>query len=556
MCSRTGSQLGARGYHVLPEPQRVELTGTDVEFDANWQVTTEGSLTVDDDLVEVLRECLDERHCLTVGTRDCGSRGPAIVLVLEPRRTVVEEATDRDTLGLAAQSYELQATGDLVRVSAPERAGLFYGIVTLVQLIRSDQGRLWLPEGVITDWPDVGRRHLFWDNSEHLDRLETLKAAVRKAAMYKVNGVVLKLDSHFVYESAPALADPNALMPAELQELTDYAQRYHVQLIPYIDAPGHLAWLLKHPEYRNLREFADCNYELCTTDPGSYRLLEGLFDDLLSSNQGVEHFVLSTDEPYYIGLGRSRARAAELGSVGKLEAEFVRRAAGYLRDRGRTVQIWGEYPIEREDIPSLPPYLINGVANGPKYDPVYARNGIRQFLYVSTQAELQNFPDYYPADPADLINPVGSNCSVAKLHEELSFHPARRQDNVVGVFVAAWADAGLHPETFWLGFVCGAAWAWHPGCPEPGDAVERFGRLFYGDGVRDTAAVYELMSVQAQFFESSWDRCDSTARTPIFGGPYEIYDSPRPAKDQSVPLPDLPDRTLSRGSRWRRTNLR
>jgi len=45
--------------------------------------------------------------------------------------------------------------------------------------------------------------------------------------------------------------------PLELQELTDFALHYHVQLIPYLDAPGHVAFILKHPEYAALRAFAD-----------------------------------------------------------------------------------------------------------------------------------------------------------------------------------------------------------------------------------------------------------------------------------------------------------
>ena len=35
------------------------------------------------------------------------------------------------------------------------------------------------------------------------------------------------------------LSSPYALTPAELQELTDYGLKYHVQLIPYLDGPAH-----------------------------------------------------------------------------------------------------------------------------------------------------------------------------------------------------------------------------------------------------------------------------------------------------------------------------
>ncbi|HZT68259.1 MAG TPA: hypothetical protein VFC10_00735 [Terriglobia bacterium] len=59
---------------------------------------------------------------------------------------------------------------------------------------------------------------------------------------------------------------------------------------------------MKHPEYNMLREFPQNNYELCTTNPDSYKLLDGTYQGRIGANKGVKYFVLSTDEPYYVGL--------------------------------------------------------------------------------------------------------------------------------------------------------------------------------------------------------------------------------------------------------------
>src|ERR1700745_83917 len=48
------------------------------------------------------------------------------------------------------------------------------------------------------------------------------------------------------------LKSTQALSPQQYQELTNYALRYHVQLIPYLDAPAHIAFLLKHPSLARL----------------------------------------------------------------------------------------------------------------------------------------------------------------------------------------------------------------------------------------------------------------------------------------------------------------
>ena len=204
------------------------------------------------------------------------------------------------------------------------------------------------------------------------------------------------------------------MTPAELQELTDYALRYHIEIIPYLDGPAHDAFILKHPEYASLREYAESNYEFCVTNPETYKLFEGMFDDLLQATKGSKYFVLSTDEPYYVGLAKSEQcneadRAKELGSVEKRLAEFVTKTAGYLHERGRQVIFWGEYPMLPEDIASLPGYMINGEVYGPKFDPVFKAHGIREMVYTSTEAEEQLFPEYYPLPASERLHPGPSD---------------------------------------------------------------------------------------------------------------------------------------------------
>ena len=51
----------------------------------------------------------------------------------------------------------------------------------------------------------------------------------------------------------------------------------------------------------------------------------------------------------------------------------------------------------------------------------------------------------------------------------------------MGVFIAGWADAGLHPETFWLGYATAPAAAWNPRAA-PEELMSCFYTLFYGPG--------------------------------------------------------------------------
>lgn len=543
----TTSVLASRGYPVLPEPQRVELAGGDVEFGPSWSL--EGA--AGDVAAEVLREDIASRFGLAEVPRG------TVTVQLEIRDDSVHPGhfSDRDAAAIARQAYRLEVRPGRVVVTANAPEGLFYGVQTLVQLLRPRRGSLWLPQGVITDWPDLHARHIYWDDAHHLDRLPELKRAVRQAAFYKINGFAIKLEGHFQFRSAPAVAEPYAMTPAAFQELTGYGRRYHVEVIPYLDAPAHVAFILKHPEYAKFREFPDSNYELCATNPDAVRFINGMFRDLLDANRGSTHVYLSTDEPYYIGLA-DNPQCREKGSPGKLLSEFIANVANPLRDAGRTVIFWGEYPLKKEDIDSLPPYLVNGELYGPEFDALYARRGIRQMIYTPTQGgEMRFFPDYFTLSNARRVHPVPSQVDrLRDAFRTISYHPSRSIAELRGVVVAAWADMGLHTETFWLGYATISAAGWKPGTPSMDELASAFYRQFYGASVR-MDRLYQLMSRQAHFWLDSWEWGPSS-RKPLFGDSNGRYDPRKPVKDQTLPLPPPPGANLETGDAWMKQNAR
>jgi len=562
--SQNSSPLVSKGYAVLPVPQQVTLTGKDFALEGRWKLELEGDVKENDVAVENLKASLASRFHLSLAETGSSRLASGVIqLDLRPKSVSIGQAIDRNKPALAEQAYRLTLGPRSLKIAANAPPGLFYGVQTLLQLVRPRDGRLWLPEGEITDWPDVELRVIYWDDAHHLEHLEALKSALRQAASLKINGFALKLEGHFQYKSAPAIVEPYALARSELQELTDFALRSHVQLIPYLDAPSHVAFILKHPQYAPLRAFPNSNYEFCVTNPETYKLLFGLYDDLLEATKGSKYFVLSTDEPYYVGLaGNSQCdevtRAHTLGSVGRLLAEFITKSADYLHDRGRTVSFWGEYPLKSEEISALPSHLVNGEVYGPEFDSVYKKHGIRQLVYTSTEGEEPLFPNYYILPSTRRLHAKSaSNGRVTDMFNLISFTPARQNADLMGAFVAGWADAGLHPETFWLGYATGPATAWHPASASPAELMNSFYDLFYGPGAQNMGRLYQLLSEQAQVWDDTWETSPSSARTPIWGNSDRIFDPPKPAIDQTLPplpVPSAANLAISRD--WMKENAR
>lgn len=555
------SDAQEKGKSLLPVPQKVSLTDERYLIDDSWSV----SGVKNDPAVVSLTAELKDRFGVRLKN---GGGSKNIQLVVKRGSVIIAQTTDTNRTSLLKQAYRLKLEKNRITITANAAQGLFYGVQTLVQLLQTENGKAYFSGGEITDWPDMDLRMIYWDDAHHLERLDAMKRAIRQASFYKINAFTLKLEGHFQFSSAKPIVEPYAYTPAELQELTDYAKVHYVELVPYLDAPAHISFILKHPEYAGLRAFPNSNYEFSVIDPKADELLLSMFNDLMNANKGGKYILLSTDEAYYVGKSeKEKKRATALGGNGKLLAEYITRIANKLHEKGRTIIIWAEFPLEKSDINSLPSHIVDGVYNGD-WAPAIKAHGMRQLIYTSTQGVEPLFPNY-EKQPVKKLSRDGSLAltddeeqqgelkrgRVGEVLEGITSAIADGKADLMGVIVAAWGDAGLNPETFWLGYAAGAAAGWNNRSMTSEDLTNRFYHSFYGANTVHMDSVYSLLSSQADFWDKSWDWKASDWRTPIFGNSYKIFDTAKPVKDQTLPLLPVPSATdLSLKSDWNQVN--
>ncbi|CAL1518505.1 beta-N-acetylhexosaminidase [Chitinophaga sp. MM2321] len=529
---------------LLPVPQQAKFSADTFLLDDNWHVeaTANGE---DRPAFESLMEGLGEKkmHLKSLPAGDAASASPVIRLVVKAGSVPIQPTVDTSRTSLEKQAYQLTLDAAGITVTANASQGLYYGVQTLLQLINASGEKVWLPKGEITDWPELNVRMIYWDDAHHLEKMDALKRIIRQAAFYKINAFAIKLEGHFMFKSAPALVEPYALSAEEYQELTDYAKAHYVDVVPYLDAPAHVAFILKHPEYAGLRLYPDNNYQFSVTNPGTEKLLKGMFGDLMDANKGGKMVLFSTDEAYYTGKGGDEIAAAKkLGSNGRLLAKFISTIGDWLHEQGRTVMFWGEFPIAPEDIPAVPAHMVNGVYS-KEVAALYQKQGLRQFIYTATQGAEPIFPNYYPSHTKDTVMEDGSDRSsnrVGAMLKEITTAINDKQSTFMGVVIAGWADAGLHPETFWLGYATGTAAGWNYHGATAADLTSRFYNSFYGTSAVDIDTIYRLLSTQAEFFDQSWNWGPSQLRKPILGNSYGILDTAKPAFDQFLPMLPVP----------------
>ena len=556
------SDNGQAGQGLLPVPQQISLSNLRYPLDDSWNINA-GNISKNDPAIVSLLSELKERFGLKVNTT--GRRGThGVQLVVKPGSVIIGKTVDTNRTELSKQAYRLKLEADRISITANGSQGLFYGVQTLLQLLQPGNGNVSYNGGEITDWPVMNLRLIYWDDAHHLERLGAMKRALRQASYYKINAFSLKLEGHFQFSAAKPIVEPYAYTPSEYQELTDYAKAHYVELVPYLDAPAHIAFILKHPEYAGLRASPNSNYELDVTNSKADELMSAMLDNLVEANKGGKYIVLSTDEAYYVGKVESEKKRAEaLGSNGKLLADYVTRISAKLHAKGRKIIIWVEYPMKPADINLLPSYIINGEYD-KEWAPKVKEHGMRQLIYTSIQGEELLFPNYYKLPPVksppkkaddEEENDNSSKGRVAEAVGTITSAVSAANADLMGVVVAGWADAGLNPETFWLGYATTASTAWNNQFTNAPDLSSRFYNSFYGYKTVNMDKVYQLLSTQAQFYSKSWEWEHSNWRTPIFGNSFGIFDTAKPARDQTLPyLPVSSATNLSLNADWNNNN--
>jgi hypothetical protein len=519
------TELFLRGYSVIPAPRKVQLQSEDIEFNGSWTYSS-GSIASKHIAIRTLLQDLKDFHSVELKP---GAGRNVVRLSVKPGAAKTEADPEIDR-----QGYVLKIFPGSIEVTGNSDVGLFYGVQTLLQLLKpGPRAKLLLPAGTIEDWPSFQLRFLHWDTKHHQDRIETLKRYLDWSARFKVNMIGFELEDKFEYPSHPIIGAPGAFSTQELQEIVNYGRERYIQVVPQIQSPAHLAYVLKHPQFADLRADGN-NYQSDLCDERTYPLIFSMYDDVMKATKGVDYFFVSTDEVYYAGIGAKCDKPYSPESRSLKWVEFVNRAHEFLSRHGRKMLVWAEYPLLAEHVKLLPRDIINGVL-GDEVDQINAENehGVRQLAYTSMQGSESLFPNHLTIEGEERL----SRSRLEGTFETLSFQAWKGKP--IGVYGAAWDDSGLHNETFWLGWATVAEYGWTHGTPSVEQTAAEFMNIYYGTRVNDMVGVYRELQRQARFFEKSWDRVVSRVRGSGYGNS-EGKGVGTTRYDHTLPQPALP----------------
>ena len=459
--------MNSRLSLLLPIPQSVEPTGSHftVPDDPVIDVPSAqpGRRPTADRLAAVLKSCgCRPRQDATGRER---SRQPAASIRLRLDPTVLARP----------QSYTLTIDDTGVTVVGADEAGLFYGICTLIQLMRLHAPRtpkepMRLPGCHIADWPDFTHRGVLLDVSrDKVPTMETLFDLVDLLASWKINQVQLYMEHTFAYRGHEVVwQHASPLTGDEIEALDTFCGNRYVELVPNQNSLGHMHRWLIHEPYRRLAEcpkglvhpFSSSPepYGLCPVDPGSLALLSDLYDQLLPHFSSTQ-FNVGLDETFDLGRGRSAAACAERGIEG-LYLEFLEQIHRLVTRRGRIMQFWADMIRDRPALIGKLPKDAITLEWGYEADHPFAEHG-RLFADAGLR--------FYVCPGTSSWNSLAGRTANA-LANVSNAVMAGRLTGAIGVLTTDWGDNGhLQPlPVSYLGFVAGAAFSWNSATAEHG----------------------------------------------------------------------------------------
>lgn len=290
---RTVAEQCPDEYAIIPVPNRIVYqSGKTLSTKSLGKIIAPSSLTNEQ---ERLREVLSHR----LGIKNFNKGKCPITLGIDNK------------IG-GKEAYRLVIDEKGINITGADATGVFYGIMTLDQMLVPEQegGRLaYLNAVTVEDSPRTGMRELMVDPCRIFIPFEDLKGMVVEMARYKMNALHLHLTDDQAWrieiKKYPRLTELGSFrvgmddmqMPIggfytqeQMKELVAFASQYHVEIIPEIEMPGHqVAAIHCYPELTcgavQLPIRTTCGVSdnlLCPSSEFTYEFLENVFTELSS----------------------------------------------------------------------------------------------------------------------------------------------------------------------------------------------------------------------------------------------------------------------------------
>jgi hexosaminidase len=357
----------ASNLPVIPLPAKMEVKKGYFEMVANTMLIAETDKELND--LTLFQSYVTSKYNLNLKVSTGGQKKRSLFV--------------KRNLSLKAEGYKLTVDSMGITIEGGERAGVFYGLQTLMQLLPAGKtDRLSIPLVTIEDEPRFSWRGMHLDVCRHFFGVEEVKKYIDYLAMYKLNTfhwhltddqgwrIEIKkyprLTSVAAWRKGTLIGHYGEEVPRydtiryggfytqeQIKEVVAYAAERYINVVPEIEMPGHaLAALAAYPMLA------------CTEGPFEVGKTWGVFNDVYCPREETFNFlqdvlaeVCELFPGQYIHIGgdecpkdrwkesafcQALMKKENLKNEHELQSYFVQRIGRFLQSKGKKMIGWDE----------------------------------------------------------------------------------------------------------------------------------------------------------------------------------------------------------------------
>jgi hexosaminidase len=386
---------------------------------------------------------------------------------------------------LGNEGYILKSSPKNIEISANKPNGLFYGVITLWQLINVDStdNTAFIPLVQITDKPRFEWRGAHLDVGRHFFDADFIKEYIDILALHKLNvfhwhltddqGWRIEIKKYPLLTEVGAWRDETVIghpwgrnkpvkydgvrhggfyTQEEIKEIIDYAADRYITIVPEIEMPGHAqAAIASYPELGctgekvKVRTTWGISPYIYNVDDNTFNFLEDVLTEVINLFPS-EYIHIGGDEALKDQWKASKKIQKKIKDLGlkdehELQSYFIKRIEEFINSKDRKLIGWDEI-LEGGLAPNATVMSWRGVKGGI----AAARQGHDVVMTPTTYCYL----DYYQSKNTDQeplaiggYLPLDTVYSYEPVPLELSTDEAR---HILGAQVNVWTEFIATPE--------------------------------------------------------------------------------------------------------------
>ena len=308
-----------RNLLLIPYPQQVSIKQGNYNLTDNVKIGAEPLFTQE---LKKLQEVL---------TEDFGLKSQ----IVKPSKADISLCYDASFMQEEKEAYQLEVTDMKITIRAQMATGIFYGIQSLRQLIKSEAGKWIIPKLTITDYPALSWRSFMLDEGRYFKGEKVVKQILDEMALLKMNVFQWHLTDdqgwRIEIKKYPRLTEIGAFRDStqmewyeshhydgkphggfytqtQIRSIIKYASERHITIIPEIEMPGHSAAFIR-------------TFRHDMQSPEGMKILKLLMDEVCETFD-VPYLHIGTDEVQFTN------------------PRFVPEMVSYVRSKGKKVISW------------------------------------------------------------------------------------------------------------------------------------------------------------------------------------------------------------------------